>query len=149
MGLLELDNEVFAGFAFYAALCLLKMMAMSLLTVRNRISKDVYANPEDLKLSEKKDLKTNLNDPDVERVRRNHLNDIENIIPFVLAGVLYVLIKPNPWVALMHFRTFAFARFAHTVVYQFAAPPPSRSLCFLIGYFTTISMAIQVVMATF
>ncbi|XP_023931514.1 microsomal glutathione S-transferase 1, partial [Lingula anatina] len=109
----------------------------------------VYANPEDLKLSEKKDLKTNLNDPDVERVRRNHLNDIENIIPFVLLGTFYVLIKPNPWVALMHFRAFAGARIFHTIAYQLALPQPSRALGFLVGYGICMSMAGQVLMATF
>ena len=49
---------------------------------------------------------------------RNHLNDIENIIPYVLVGGLYVLTKPDPTTAMWHFRAFTMARIAHTFVYQ-------------------------------
>jgi hypothetical protein len=44
--------------------------------------RQAFANPEDA--SGVKGGKVMIGDPDVERVRRAHLNDIENIIPFVL-----------------------------------------------------------------
>ena len=59
-----------------------------------------------------------LNDPDVERVRRNHLNDIENIVPFVLVGLLYVGTNPDRDTALWHFRIFFVSRVLHTLTYQ-------------------------------
>lgn len=57
-------------------------------------------------------------DPDVERVRRNHLNDIENIIPFVLVGFFYVSTDPDRDTALWHFRVFFISRLLHTLSYQ-------------------------------
>ena len=38
------------------------------------------------------------------QVRKAHLNDLENILPFLLLSVLYVATNPNPTVALWHFR---------------------------------------------
>ena len=55
---------------------------------------------------------------------RNHLNDIENIIPFVLIGAFYVITQPTPSTALWHFRIFAASRFAHTVTYQVMTSRP-------------------------
>ncbi len=57
-------------------------------------------------------------DPDVERIRRNHLNDIENIVPFVLIGFFYVATNPDRDVAIWHFKVFFISRLIHTVCYQ-------------------------------
>lgn len=46
------------------------------------------------------------------------MNDIENIIPFVLVGILYVLTGPALGTARLHFQIFTGARFLHTIVYQ-------------------------------
>ncbi|CAF1245823.1 unnamed protein product [Adineta ricciae] len=144
-----LKNEVFANFAYYAAISTLKMMAMSLLTSRERFVKNAFANPEDIQLGRDKQAKVTLTDPDVERVRRNHLNDIENIVPFVIIGILYVSINPSSTTALWHFRTFFFSRIFHTIAYQLPLPQPSRAVGFAIGYATTMSMAIQFLRALF
>ena len=77
-----------------------------------------FANPEDLQLGKRKGLQPNFSDPDVERVRRNHLNDIENIVPFVLIGLAFVACNPSAANALWHFRIFFFARLLHTFAYQ-------------------------------
>lgn len=61
-------------------------------------------------------------DPDVERLRRNHLNDIENIVPFVLVGFFYVATNPHRDVAYWHFRVFFLSRVVHTVCYQVWLP---------------------------
>ncbi|CAF1075310.1 unnamed protein product [Rotaria sordida] len=139
----SLTNPIFTNFAFYAAASTIKMMAMSLLTSRQRLAKNIFANPEDIALGSNKEAKVTLSDPDVERIRRNHLNDIENILPFFVIGALYVATNPTPVVALWHFRVFFFSRIFHTIAYQLALPQPSRSLGFTAGYVATISMAVQ------
>jgi hypothetical protein len=131
-----LNSSIFKDFAFYAVGSVLKMMAMSLLTSRQRLSKSVrlfvvslfwslvqltfqvFANPEDVTLTRNREAKVTLSDPIVERIRRNHLNDIENIIPFVIIGWFYVCINPSSTMALWHFRTFFFSRIFHTIAYQ-------------------------------
>ncbi|CAF3357311.1 unnamed protein product [Rotaria socialis] len=141
-----LNNPVFTNFAFYSTASAVKMMSMSLLTVAKRLSKDVFANPEDLVLAKNKSAVTTTSDPDVERVRRNHLNDIENIIPFVLVGVFYVSTNPDRNTALWHFRIFFISRILHTLTYQLALPQPSRFISCAIGYAATLSMAARVLL---
>jgi len=83
----------------------------------------------------------------VERVRRNHLNDLENIPAFLFLALLYVATQPSPWAALLHFRLFAGSRILHTLVYQLAVPQPARALCFAAGVGVCVSMAVQILRA--
>ncbi|NXG02748.1 MGST1 transferase, partial [Sakesphorus luctuosus] len=141
-----IDNEVFRAYATYTAIVLLKMMLMSLVTAYFRITRKAFVNPEDTASfgkgdSAKKYLRT---DPDVERVRRGHLNDLENIVPFVGVGLLYALSGPDLSTALLHFRIFAGARILHTFAYLIPLPQPSRGLSWAVGYTVTISMAYKV-----
>lgn len=74
-------------------------------------------------------------DEDVERVRRAHLNDLENIPVFLVAAGLYVLTNPCPTLALNLFRAFTAARITHTLVYAVVVvPQPARALSWFIGY---------------
>ncbi|XP_071987976.1 microsomal glutathione S-transferase 1 [Engystomops pustulosus] len=141
------DNEVFRAFATYAALVLVKMMLMSLMTAFFRITRKVFANPEDAAVHSKGgDLKKYLRtDQDVERVRRCHLNDLENIVPFVGVGLLYALSNPDLSTALLHFRVFAASRVLHTISYLVPLPQPSRALTFFVGFLATLSMAFSTV----
>ncbi|NXW89305.1 MGST1 transferase, partial [Alopecoenas beccarii] len=141
-----IDNEVFWAYATYTTIVLLKMMLMSPVTAYFRITRKAFANPEDTTSlgkgeSAKKFLRT---DPDVERVRRSHLNDLENIVPFLGIGLLYALCGPELSTALLHFRIFAGARILHTFAYLIPLPQPSRGLSWAVGYAVTISMAYKV-----
>ncbi|XP_067661844.1 microsomal glutathione S-transferase 1-like [Haliotis asinina] len=139
------DNPVLPYFAFYATVVVLKTMAMSFLTSLNRLSKGVFANPEDVGFSPGKGKIAA--DESIERVRRCHLNDLENVIPFVLVGLLYTASGPSLSSALLHFRIFTGARIFHTIAYLFALPQPSRALGFFVGVIATVSMAYNVLSA--
>ncbi|KAM9308947.1 microsomal glutathione S-transferase 1 [Gastrophryne carolinensis] len=134
-----ISNEVFQAYATYTTVVLLKMAGMSLITAYYRLTRKVFANPEDASAhgDAKKYLRT---DERVERVRRCHLNDIENIVPFVGIGLVYALSGPNLSSALLHFRLFAGSRILHTIAYLMPLPQPSRALTFFIGFVTNISM---------
>ncbi|KAK9975838.1 hypothetical protein ABG768_021070 [Culter alburnus] len=141
-----IDTEVFLAFSTYATIVILKMMLMSLVTSYFRLTKQVFANIEDttlVKTTEDRKKLVRL-DPDVERVRRCHQNDLENIVPFVMVGLLYALTGPDLSTALLHFRVFVGSRIIHTVTYVMALPQPSRGLAFGVGLFTTLSMAYRV-----
>ncbi|KAJ8398864.1 hypothetical protein AAFF_G00417720 [Aldrovandia affinis] len=141
-----IDSEVFLAFSTYATIVILKMMLMSLMTSYFRMTRKVFANLEDTGLvrSDEDKRKMVRIDPDVERVRRCHQNDLENVVPFVLVGLLYALTGPDLQTALLHFRVFVVSRFLHTVVYVTPLPQPSRVIVFLVGLFTTLSMAYRV-----
>ncbi|XP_003470486.1 microsomal glutathione S-transferase 1 [Cavia porcellus] len=138
-----MDNEVLMAFASYATIILSKMMFMSIATAFFRVTKKVFANPEDCESfgkgeNVKKFLRT---DESVERVRRAHLNDLENIVPFLGIGLLYSLSGPDLSTALLHFRIFVGSRFYHTMAYLLPLPQPNRGLAFFVGYGVTLSMA--------
>ncbi|XP_056311824.1 microsomal glutathione S-transferase 1.2 [Danio aesculapii] len=141
-----MNSDVFLAFCTYATIVVLKMMFMAPLTGYFRMTRKAFSNWEDTAMSKspearKKMLQTN---PDVERVRRCHLNDLENIIPFVVIGLLYALTGPDLSTALLHFRVFVGSRFIHTVSYVLALPQPSRGLSWVVGMITTFSMAYRV-----
>uniref|UniRef100_A0A8D2DFY2 Microsomal glutathione S-transferase 1 n=1 Tax=Sciurus vulgaris TaxID=55149 RepID=A0A8D2DFY2_SCIVU len=138
-----LENEVLMAFASYTTIVLSKMMFMSTATAFYRLTRKVFANPEDCESfgkgeSAKKYLRT---DDKVERVRRAHLNDLENIVPFVGIGLLYSLSGPDLSTALLHFRLFVGARIYHTIAYLTPLPQPNRAMAYFVGYGVTLSMA--------
>ncbi|XP_036433463.1 microsomal glutathione S-transferase 1-like [Colossoma macropomum] len=141
-----IDSEVFMAFSTYATIVILKMMLMGPITSYHRLTKKVFSNMEDTALGgpaedRKKMIRA---DPDVERVRRCHQNDLENIIPFVVIGLLYALTGPDLSIALLHFRLFVGSRCFHTVAYLLPLPQPSRALAWMVGMVTTFSMAYRV-----
>lgn len=143
--LYTLSNPVFVSYAFYGTVAIVKMCGMAFLTGVFRIGGGSFSNPEDAKAFGVKQVK--LDDERVERVRRNHLNDLENIPAFLALGVLYVAINPTPSVALWHFRIFVFSRIMHTVSYQLSLQP-FRGIGFIVGMITMMSMAGQIISST-
>ncbi|XP_070298233.1 microsomal glutathione S-transferase 1 [Salvelinus sp. IW2-2015] len=79
---------------------------------------------------------------------RCHQNDLENIIPFVVIGLLYTLTGPDLSTALLHFRVFVVSRLFHTVAYVLPLPQPSRGLAWMVGMGATFSMAYRVLSTT-
>lgn len=109
------------------------------------VSFQVFANPEDAVSSK---AKVKFDDVDVERVRRAHLNDLENLVPFFIIGLLYVLTNPSQFLAVTLYRVIGFSRIAHTLVYAvFVIPQPARALAFFGALAPTVYMAVQVVLS--
>ncbi|XP_004281153.1 microsomal glutathione S-transferase 1 isoform X1 [Orcinus orca] len=138
-----MENEVFMAFASYTTIVLSKMMFMSTATAFYRLTRKVFANPEDCASFGKGEIakKYLRTDDRVERVRRAHLNDLENIVPFLGIGLLYSLSGPDLSTAILHFRLFVGARIYHTIAYLIPLPQPNRALAFFLGYGVTLSMA--------
>merc|ERR1712107_842225 len=118
---LNVDQELFEAFGFYAAVVLVKMLFMAFLTARQRFGTGTFISSEDIVGKEKKGFTTAPNE-NVERVRRAHLNDIENIAPFFCLGLLYIFTSPALATALLVFRIFAACRIAHSIVYLLVIP---------------------------
>ncbi|XP_030566067.1 microsomal glutathione S-transferase 1 isoform X2 [Drosophila novamexicana] len=143
--LLTLTNPVFKSYTFWTGVLVIKMLAMALLTAIQRFKTKTFANQEDL-MSPK--LKVKFDDPNVERVRRAHRNDLENILPFFIIGLLYTLTNPNAFLAINLFRAVGIARIAHTLVYAVVVvPQPARALAFFVALLATAYMALQVIAA--
>jgi len=141
---LDLNNPVVRDFGFYCAVLVLKMLAMSPLTARHRLSKGIFISGEDGVFN--KNGNKVVVDEDIERVRRAHRNDLENIPLFFIIGALYVLTDPFAWTAKLVFLAFTVARVGHTVTYLNSLQP-HRFICFMVGAATTGFMALSVLLA--
>ncbi|KAJ8038498.1 Microsomal glutathione S-transferase 1 [Holothuria leucospilota] len=141
------SSPQFHAYAKYGTIAILKMMILGPLTATTRRLKGFYSsNPEDYKAfsnlsSHEISAHLTKRDPYIERIRRCHRNDLENIIPFITFGFLYVSVaNPSLEACLWRFRVFLAARILHTVCYLVPLPQPSRLLAFAVGWIATVSM---------
>ncbi|KFB40178.1 AGAP000163-PA-like protein [Anopheles sinensis] len=142
----SVDDASLRAYLFWVSVLTAKMLFMSPLTSLTRVRKMAFANPEDASAVSRK-LKPKLDDPDVERVRRAHQNDLENILPFFAIGFLYLLTNPAPFLAINLFRLVAASRIIHTLVYAvFIVPQPARFLAFMGAMVPTAYMAVQTIL---
>ncbi|XP_067398099.1 prostaglandin E synthase isoform X2 [Emydura macquarii macquarii] len=134
-----MENEVFASFTFYSTILIIKMYVLAIITGQ------AFANPEDALRNG--GLQYYREDPDVERCRRAHRNDMENIFPFLFLGAIYSLLDPNPIVARIHFLIFCVGRIVHTVAYLLQLKAPTRSVAYSVAQLPCFSMALQILFA--
>lgn len=75
-------------------------------------------------------------------VNRAHRNDMENILPYLSAGLFYVFTDPGVMLATILFKVATAARIVHTIVYAIVViPQPARGLAFGIHFAITLYMA--------
>jgi glutathione S-transferase len=115
----------------------LKMVAVGSYTSVLRIRRGVYATSEDFQLQ-------GLSPPagpdeDIERARRAHRNDLENILPFFGAALFYAFTHPSLFMARIYFVGFGTARVLHSIFYIFQKQP-HRTIAFTIGLLLMLAM---------
>ncbi|XP_017155224.1 microsomal glutathione S-transferase 1 isoform X2 [Drosophila miranda] len=144
--LFNLDNPVFCCYLFWATVLVVKMLLMSLLTAVQRFRFKIFPNQEDLFF---KNTEVQFNDPHVERVRRAHRNDMENILPYFIMALIYISTNPDATVSCNLFRVASLARIVHTLVYAvYPVPQPSRIIAFGCMLLITFYMAAVVALRT-
>lgn len=151
--MLDFADPVFSTFAVAASIMVLKVVAMSWLTVIRMTTENAgLRSPEDLK-------KTRLNpNPDpsqlhpndrVERIRRIQLNDLENVPFFLAAGFLYVLTAPPLWLAQILFYGYVVTRLLHFSAYFSAQIHDVRAALWTPGSIIIVFMAMRVLLVPF
>lgn len=144
MDKLDLHDPLFATYAIAATLMILKVVAMSWLTVARMMAVNGgLRSPEDMK-------KTPFNpnphadqlkpDERVERIRRIQQNDLENIPFFLAAGFLYVLSGPSLTEARWVLYGYVVSRLLHFGAYFTAQIHEIRALFWSVGSFILIYM---------
>jgi glutathione S-transferase len=145
MDALSLQNPVFATYVVAATIMILKVAGMSWLTVLRMMQvKGGYRSPEDLQ-------KTPLNpapnpsqlEPNeaVERIRRIHMNDLENVPFFLAAGFLFVLTSPSLLLAKIFFYGYVGSRLLHFLAYLSARTHDLRAMLWTVGSLILMFMA--------
>ncbi|CAK9804852.1 Microsomal glutathione S-transferase 1 [Anthophora quadrimaculata] len=135
------DPELLRTFAFWGSILCLKVVAVVALTGRLRFKKQIFINTDDVEYFKKG--KVVYTDPDIERVRRAHLNDLENIPLWFFVTFLWLTTGPAVWLAAILIRTFVLARIIHTLSYAVYPKQPYRAISFFIGLVIIIYQAIS------
>jgi glutathione S-transferase len=148
MDLLSFDNPVFATYAIAAAIALLKLSAQSWMTIHRLMAVGGgFASPEDARPGRfnpnPRPGQTDI-DEYVERSRRLHRNDLENLLPFLITGFLFVLTDPALWVARVMLFGFVALRAAHFYVYLTARSHEARGTLFTPASGIVIGMTLWV-----
>ncbi|MBS0487376.1 MAG: MAPEG family protein [Proteobacteria bacterium] len=148
---LSLRDPLFATYAIAAALMILKVVAMSWLTVlRMMQTGSGLRSPEDLKktpLNPQPDPRQLLPDERVERIRRIQQNDLENVPFFLVAGFLYVLTGPPLLLAQWLLYGYVVSRLLHFAAYFTAQIHEVRATLWTVGSVILIFMTVRVLMA--
>ncbi len=151
MDKLSLQDPLFATYAVAATLMILKAVCMSWLTVVRMMSaQGGFRSPEDLRktpLNPTPDPKQLEPDERVERIRRIHLNDLENLPFFLVAGLLYVLTQPSLWLAQLLLYGYVVSRLLHFAAYLTACSHDMRAALWTVGSLILIFMTARTLLA--
>jgi len=149
MDALTLANPVFTTYVVCAALAVLKIMGQGWVSVYRLLKVGGgYASPEDLRpglINRNPDpSQLEINDY-VDRSRRMHRNDLENIPGFLAAGMLFVLVDPPLLLAQILMYGFVVARALHAWAYGTAQSHEVRSTFYTFGSLAVMYMAGHVI----
>ncbi len=151
MDKLSLQDPLVATYAVAATLMILKAVSMSWLTVVRMMSaQGGFRSPEDLRktpLNPTPDPKQLEPDERVERIRRIHLNDLENLPFFLVAGLLYVLTQPTLWLAQLLLYGYVVSRLLHFAAYLTARSHDMRAALWTVGSLILIFMTARTLLA--
>lgn len=142
----NMENPVFVTYMIAASIMVLKVMGQGWMTVYRMLKIDAgLVSPEDLRAGlinrSPRPEQLELNDY-VDRSRRMHRNDLENIPAFLACGLLFVAAGPSYLLANLLMYGFVAARLAHTLAYATKQSHEVRATLYTIGSLAVIAMAI-------
>jgi glutathione S-transferase len=151
MGEFHTGNPVFVTWMIATALTVLKVMGQGWMTVYRMMKINAgLVSPEDLRpgpANRNPDpSQLEVNDY-VDRSRRMHRNDLENIPAFWAAGLIFVAAAPPLWLAQALMYGFVAARAAHAVAYATARSHEVRATFYTVGSLIVMAMAVYALVA--
>lgn len=148
---LSLSDPLFATYVIAATLMILKAVSMSWLTVVRMLQvKGGFRSPEDLRktpLNPEPDPRQLERDERVERFRRIHLNDLENIPFFLAAGFFYILTQPSLLLARVLLYGYVVSRLLHFAAYATARTHDTRATLWTVGSLIIVFMTCRALLA--
>ena len=125
-------------FMLCAAVLTLKMIVTGSGIGALRVTRGVFISAEDYAFAGTAPAAA---DELIERLRRAHQNDLENILPFFVVGFLYTLTGPSYDVVWWLYSTFTQARILHTICYLLGLQP-WRTLVFEVANLALIAITV-------
>lgn len=137
-------DPVFVAYALTVVVNSLNLMVLWTLSGAARFRSKSTQNPEDAR-SFARGAAVVAHEPDaVARVLRVHRNSFDNTLPFLVLGLVFVLLRPPALEAQILFATFTAGRLGFSVAYMNALQP-WRSICYGVGALTTLALMVEVV----
>lgn len=148
MELLNIENPVFATYAIAASIMVLKIMGQGWMTVYRMMKSDSgLASPEDLQVGlinkNPRPEQLAVNDY-VDRSRRMHRNDLENVPAFLAVGLIFVAVEPSLLLAQVLMYGFVVARMLHAIAYATKQTHEVRATFYTVGSLAVMFMAAYV-----
>jgi glutathione S-transferase len=147
MNQLGVRDPLFATYAIAATIMILKVVAMSWLTVIRMMQvRGGFRSPEDLKktiLNPAPDPRQLESNESVDRIRRIQLNDLENVPFFLVAGFLYILTRPPLLLAEWLLYGYVVSRLLHFAAYFTGQIHEVRATFWTIGSLILIFMTVR------
>lgn len=148
----DVHDPLVATYVVAACLMILKVIAMSWLTVARMIGENGgFRAPEDIR-------KTPMNpspgpaqlapNEKVERIRRIQLNDLESVPFFLVAGFLYILTAPSLMAARIVLYGYVASRLLHFAAYLSGQSHEIRATFWSIGSLLLIFMTLSSLVAS-
>lgn len=135
-------NPALAAFAVACLVLVGILIALAMRTGSVRARVRAVVNPEDPRVYKGASV-VEVEHPEVLRVKRAHLNLLENAVPFFVVGYLFALTQPGVAVASILYGAFVIARLVHAYVYL-TARQPVRSAVWMAGVLIVVIMAVAV-----
>jgi glutathione S-transferase len=125
---LDLHQPALRLFVVASALVVLTLFGLAFRTGGVRAAAKAVVNPEDVKVYRGAGV-VDVEHATVQRIKRAHLNLIENAIPFLSFGFLYALTDPNEILEAILFFGFVAVRWLHVYCYL-GGRQPGRAATF-------------------
>jgi microsomal prostaglandin-E synthase 1 len=140
-----ISQPVFVLYAECCATLIVTMYALAFLTAKKRAERKAVVNFEDVRVNGGAAV-VEVEHPDVQRIKRAHLNAIENAVPFFVIGFIYTQTSPSLTAARVLFLSFVGIRVLHAMFYL-TAKQPFRTASFALGALINLAMVVQVLRA--
>lgn len=129
---------LWAAFAIVCALLVVKAQVLGAATAATRGKLKQFLNAEDAQWLAGQHVK-----PDseaVDRIARAHRNDLENLLPFFIGGMLFLAGGGPAGAGLAYFTVFLFARYIHSAAYLLRKPTLRRN-AYTAGWLASMVLA--------
>lgn len=130
-------QNAFFPYALAAVVLSLNILGLWVKSGFTRAKTRTVMNPEDAASVARGSSLVERDPPDVARVLRAHRNAVDNIVPFLVLGLLYVALGGSALVMWIAAGAFVVFRIAHSIAYV-TEKQPYRTLAFVAGFFTTL-----------
>lgn len=133
-------NTLLVVFTAVSALLVLKVQILGAATASTRGKLKKFINQEDADWLEGEHVSSD--DEHVERIFRAHRNDLENLLPFFIGGMLYLLTGASTVAGATYFGLFLLARYTHTYAYLGRRATLRRN-AYTLGWLVVIVMSVH------